>query len=466
MLNLNIDEFIEKMKNKEVSTSPYLDLRNEAAQKKNYGRRISFFKKEKATNYKLLPLKSIAFPFDPFTMEETNEYNESNKFRTQMSAGTMMLAFKKYYNGNAEAKAKFLRRAKVDSWNTENVEVLTKEDIDVFAPFTFPYVFTLPLVHVNNKIVTGNPNGADFKVDIKRDEVGNIKDKWTDKDGNEHVTPTFLKNAMELAGMYTSIALSKYKEWVTTEGANKTDDDKFKQKMMFLSAAPISEDRPRNYLLCYAISMGNQLELDVDAIKKMEPKDFSKNLCLVGLSGNMQTILDDFYKNYKNRNVYADFFELDVIVPDIEDKKERGQKTKYNNAENRLSEYKDPEVLPKLVNGMVEYLNGIKDIDKVFLGSSYVSPYDEDTHNALVRNIAETTDLVKLGLTSGVAERYAGLISDVWGAKAAPFLLELGMGEVKEGAEISAEEKKAVREELKNVLIESDDMEEIDIVEE
>lgn len=465
---LNIDDFIEKMKNKEVSTSPFEDIRNEAAQKKNYGRRIPFFKKEKETNYKLLPLKSIAFPFDPFLVEATDDYNETTKFRTEVSAETMMKAFKKYYNDNTEAKEKFMKKAKVTSWNTEQFDELTKEDIKVFAPFTVPYVFTLPLIHVNNKVVTGNPNGADYKIDIKRDEVGRIKEEWVDKEGEKHKTPKFVMNAMELASFFSSMALNQYNEWVRGEGANKTDDDKFKYKMSLMSASPISEDRPRNYLLAYAIDMGKNLTLE-DTIKEMEPKDFAKHLVLVSYTSNVRTTVEGFKGTYASRDVYPGFYEIDVIVPDIEDKKERGQKTKWNNAEVKLSEYEDKAVLDTIRRGTSEYLDSIKDIDKIFLGSSYVNPYDAETHEALLRNLSETVDPSKLELTEKIVTRFGGLISDIWGSAAKNVLLAYGMGELKEGTEVTDKELNDARLEMSSVMadLNSDDgMDEIEIVEE
>lgn len=463
---LNIDDFIAKMQNKEVSTSPFEDLRNESAQKKNYGRRIPFLKKEKNAKIKLLPLKSIAFPFDPFAVEVTDEYNEENKFRTEFSAETMMLAFKKYYNGNPEAKEKFMKKAKVASWDTENVEELNKTDIDAFAEFTVPYIFTLPLVHVNNKIVTGNANGADYKVDIKRNEVGAIVDSWTDKEGQIHDTPKFIKDAMELANFFTSMALDKYNEWARTEGANKTDDDKLKYKMNLMSESPISEDRPKNYLLCYALSMTDDLVLDEKTILEMEPKDYAKHLCLVNYSKDVRTTVEGFSGTYKRKNVYPGFYEIDVIVPDIENKQDRGKETKWNNADLMVSGYENSQILNSIRTNTSAYLDSIKDIDKIFLGSSYVSPYSNEIHEALLKNISETVDPNKLNLTEGIATRFAGMITDIWGAKAASIMSDLAMGELKEGEEISQDELNKNRLELSNALQDETDLDEVNLVEE
>lgn len=461
---VSIDDFISKMKNKEVSTSPFEDIRNESNQKKNFGRRIPFLKKEKNSRIKLLPLKTIAFPFDPFTVEATDEYNEENKFRTEASAYTMMMAFKKYYNDNQEAKTAFMKKAKVAEWNTEDVENLTKQDIDTFAEFTFPFIFSLPVVHVNNKIVTGNANGADYKIDIKRNEVGAILDQWEDKEGNINETPKYIKTAMTMAGFFSSIALTEYNEWLLTEGANKTDDDKAKHKMNLMSNSPISEDKPKNYLLAYAITMENGLQLDEKTILEMETKDFAKHLCLVSYSKDVKNTIADFSTTYASRNVYPGFYEIDVIVPNIEDKKERGQNVKWNNAEFRLNEYENKEVLNKIVNGTSEYLDGIKDIDKIFLGSSYVSPYTVEIHEALMRNISDTVDPVKLNLTEGVVARFGQFISDVWGAKASDVLLSAGMGELKEG-DISEEERKAARLEMSTYMEDGGELDEVNITE-
>lgn len=464
MKTINIDDFISQMRNREVSVSSFDDIRNEKIQKKENNRRIGFFKKEKDTNYKALPLKTIAFPFDPFTME-TKEFNEDNKFRTEKSARTMILAFKKFYSQDEELKKEFMKKAKVQSWDTSDVETITKEDVIVFRNFTFPYIFTLQLIHINDKIVTGDANGKDYRITVVRDEVGNVVDYWTDKSGENHVTPQFIKRSMELASFYTQIALNKYNEWLATEGANKTDDDKSKQRLAFLSSVPIAEERPKNYLLSYIFDMKNKLEMPHDELEDLTEVNVAKNLKLIPLSGTLKAQLELFKNTYENRDIYPSFYELDVVVPDIEDKQERGKGTKWNNAEFKISELPS-ELYVKLEDSTSIHLDEKKEIDKVFLGSSYVQPYTETIFKSLVDQISKTADLNKLGVTNELALRYAELLTDIFGSKAAPLLSDAEFGDLKSGELIDNKTMENVRKEMANVLSDDeDDLEEIDIEE-
>ena len=74
MQNTNIDDFISQMRNREVSVSSFDDIRNEKIQKKENNRRIPYFKKEQGKKYKVLPLKTIAFPFDPSETPKLVDY--------------------------------------------------------------------------------------------------------------------------------------------------------------------------------------------------------------------------------------------------------------------------------------------------------------------------------------------------------------------------------------------------------
>lgn len=466
MENLNIEDFISQMRNREISVASFDDIRNEKLQKKENNRRIGFFKKEKDTNFKVLPLKTVAFPFDPFKVEVTSEFNEDNKFRTEASAETMILAFKRVYSENEELKEKFLRKAKVDSWEIKDLDKVTKEDIEVFREFTHPFIFTLQLIHVNDKVVTGDANGKDYKVTVVRDEVGNIVDSWTDKSGEEHVTPQFIKRSMELASFYTQIALNKYNEWLVGEGANKTDDDKAKQRMAFLSDCPISEERPRNYLLAYVFSMGNELVLPLKDIRDLDEKNVGKHLKLIPLSGKLKDQIALFDTTYAKRDLYPSFYEMDVIVPDIEDAKERGQKTNWTTADEKLNDYEEKEVIDKLCLACSKHIDEKKEIEKVFLGSSYVNPYTETIYKALVDQVANNTDLKKLGVTNEIALRYASLLSDVFGSKAADVLSDAEFGDLKSGELADSKVMQETRNQLANALNDSDEeLEEIDIVE-
>lgn len=452
-MNFDLDGFLKQLQNGEVSTSSISDLRNEDLQKKTYGRRIPFLKKERNEKSRLLILKSIAIPFNPFTCAEDDKFNPGRKFRTEKAASTTLLALKKFYNENAAQKELFLQRAKVDSWDTSNLEEVTNEDREVFSKFYVTNIFTINKVHINNKAVTGKDNGADFKVDIKRDDIGNIVEQWEDAEGNKQTMPRFLTTAISLGGFFSSVYLQQYKDWELTEGANKTDDDKARQKMAIMSQSPITEDRPGNTLLAIKLPLTNSLELDMETISKWEEKDFSRAFVQIPYTQKIRSQVEDFTQTYKRRDLYSDFYELDMVVPDQEDKKLRGQETKYNYVECPLKECKGYD---KILNGVITAINSLENIDKIMLASSYVEPLTSDVIEALCRNLKDVCDLQKLSLTEGTVNRFGEIISLVWGDKADSILMDADLGELPEET-ITQKERELAKAEIMKSLAEDED---------
>lgn len=457
---LNIDEYLRQLQAGEAASSSVEDLRNEDLQTKSYGRRIPFLKKDRNSRSRILLFKSIAVPFNPFTVAEDDKYSASKKFRTEKSATTTMLALKKYYNENEEAKAKFLNKVGATEWDTTS-EVLTETDVEVFKRFYVSTIFTINKVHINNKAVTGRDNGADYKVDIKRDEVGKIIEEYNDAEGNIVKMPRFIKTAISLGEFFASCYLQEYKDWETSEGSERTDDDKAVQKMAIMGKSPLSEDRPGNTMLAMKLPLqAGKLKLDFETMKTWEAKDFTKCFVQVAYTKPIRTKVEAFQTDYEDRDVYADFYEVDMRVPDIEDPKKRGQDTTYEFTTDTFTGH--GEEGQKVLDKIVEALDSLENIDKTIIASSYVEPLTNDVIDALCRNLKDTCDLQTLKITDNVVNRYGDLISTIWGEKADSILMDSAMGELREG-DVTDEDKKLAKAEIMNALNEDDDLEEVDI---
>lgn len=461
-MSINIDEFLQQMINGEVSTSSVSDLRNEELQNKSRGRRISFLKKDRNTKSRVLLFKSIALPFNPFTAKEDGTYHGKRKFRTEKSVQSTIIALKKYYDGNAEVKQALLDKIKVDSWDTSNAEVVTAEDREVFKRFFVDHIFTVNKVHVNNKAVTGKDNGADFKIDIRRDEIGNIMETWVDGEGNEQKLPRFVKTILDLGSMFSTIYFQQFKNWEMTEGANKTDDDKSLQRMAIMNQSPVAEDRPYNVLLGMRLPLKSVgAGIDFEAIKDWNEVDFQKALVLINYTKPIRTKIEEFYKDYSHKNVHADFYEVDMIVPDIEDPKKRGQDTSFNHIERSICGENDPQGR-ELYKKVVDTLDSLENLDKIVLSSLYVEPLTSDVVDALTRNLKDTCDLQKLEITEAVVNRFGDLISRVWGEAADNLLVDAAMGELPEET-ITEQEKENARKEMLKAMSDDEELEEIDL---
>ena len=456
-MSINIDEYLTKLQSGEVSTSSVSDLRNEDLQKKSYGRRISFLKKDRNTKSRILLFKSLAIPFNPFTCVEDVNYNAGRKFRTEKSVTTTLLALKRFYHQNEEAKQAFLVKAKETEWDTSNLSVITEQDRKVFAKFFVSNIFTINQIHINNKAVTGKDNGADFKVDIKRDEVGNIIEKWEDSEGKVCTLPNFVKTAVSLGNFFSAAYLQEYKDWELSEGANKTDDDKSKKRLSIMSQSPIQEDRPRNTILGMKLPLAAKgLDLDYEAIKKWEEKDFIKALVQVSYTKPIRTKIEGLQADYSHKDTFADFYEVDMIVPDIEEPKQRGQDTVYNYVDFPVKD------VDGLFSKIINALDSLENLDKIMLASSYVDPLTSDVIEALARNLKDTCDLQKLSLTDGTVNRFGDIISLVWGDKADSILVDASMGELPEET-VTQEDRDLAKAAIMSALSEDDELEEVDL---
>lgn len=457
---LNIDEYLRQLQSGEAASSSVEDLRNEDLQIKSYGRRIPFLKKDRNTRSRILLFKSIAVPFNPFTVAEDDKYNSAKKFRTEKSATTTMLALKKYYNENEAAKVKFLSKVGVAEWDTTG-ETLTETDVKVFKKFYVSTIFTINKVHINNKAVTGRDNGSDYKVDIRRDEVGKIIEEYTDAEGNIVKMPRFIKTAISLGEFFSACYLQEYKDWEADEGSTRTDDDKAKQKMAIMGKSPLSEDRPGNTMLAMKLPLQNgSLKLDFETMKSWEAKDFAKCFVQVAYTKPIRTKVEAFQTDYQDKDVYADFYEVDMRVPDVEDAKKRGQDTTFEFTTDTFASH--GEEGQRILNKIIEALDSLENIDKIILASSYIEPLTNDVIEALCRNLKDTCDLQSLKITEGIVKRNGDLISTIWGEKADGILMDSAMGELREG-DVTEEERKLVRSEIMNALSEDDDLEEVDI---
>lgn len=431
------------------------DIRNENKQKKNYGIRIPMLKKEKDTNYRLLPLKSIAIPFDPFTVRVTDTYHEDRKFRTEKTVSTTIGVLKTYYDQNEEAKAALMDKVKVTEWDTSNPEVVTAKDREVFNKYFVTQIFTVYYAHINDKIVTGKKDGADYKLDIPRDESGNVLEQTTDSEGNVVKVPRFIKSAVELADLFSMINLERYKKWEANEGASKTDSEKATRKMTMMGEAPITQDRPKNFILGFKLPMvKGSLELDVEAISKWEEKDFRKAMFITVNSSKLRTAIEEIPRLYSKKDYFADFYEIDMKVPNEDDPQKRGQDTNFSIAVNSINEL-DDEVKNHIISNIINVADNTPNIDKVVLASSYISPLNEDIMSMLLNRVAEDYNFETLNLTASQIDRFGSLLENIWGQDVSEIMMKAAMGELEEGS-VTDKELKENKEQMNALLSEMD----------
>lgn len=464
----NYDEFIKELKN--GAGTPLSDLRNPENQVKSYGRRLPMFKKEKNGRVRLLPLKLVIIPFNPFTVEEDDKYNKKRLFSPARSAHTVMSLLKQYYSENEDLKAKFLEKAGYEKeWDLTNPDEITKTDLEVFGEYLKPFIYSYPVMHINDSVVTGNPRGADYLVSLKRNEVGDLLDEWVNADGETVKLAKYTRTASELAALFSSVANNKFKAWLATkEGQAAASNQKLidTKKMSFNSESPITDDRPKNELICLAIpcTPGEQIQLDEKELLKLEPSAFSKYLVRVNYTKNIRLKIEAFSKDLKNRDVYPSFYELDVIIPDIEDATDRGADTQFDKAEYKIQDLENAEAKKVIYDGVTHAVDSIKDLDAVFKASVYARPLEEDVVEALTARIAETVDIKTLNLTEAQVNRFGELIGDVWASAASDLLVKAQTGALPQGEDVEKQIKEE-RASITNIMTELEEEEEEEVTE-
>lgn len=450
----NYLELLEEFKNGK-GTFSVGDIRNENKQKKDYGTRISMLKKEKDTNCRLLVSKSIAIPFDPFSVQVTEDYHDDRKFRTEKTVSTTIGVLKAYYEQNAEAKQALLKKVRIEEWDTTNPEECNAKDLEVFEAFKVTNIFTIYYVHINNKVVTGRDKGADYRIEVPRDESGKIMDYIVSPNGEKITTPRYVKLAVQLGDFFSMINLERYKEWEQGEGANKTKNEQATKKMAFLNETPITQDRPKNLVLGIKLPMlPGRLDLDAAAIAKWEDKDFRKAMFITSNSSKLRTCLEEIPKLYSSKDNYADFYEIDMKVPNEDDDNKRGQDTNFTVRDNSIDTLPD-DIKLKVVKGFKDVIDNTPNIDKIVLGSSYVQPLNDDIMNMLLKKVSEEYKFSNFTLTSRQINLFGDLLENIWGDEVSEVLMSAAMGELPDGS-VSESELKSNKEEMNKAIQEMD----------
>lgn len=444
---INYNELLKDLTNG-VGTVSVDDIRNEDKQKKNYGQRFPMLKKEKSTNVRLLALKSLAIPYDPFTGKETEQYNPGRKFRPEQSVTSIITALKMFYRENEEAKKVIMDKANVTEWDVTGDEV-TNLDREIFAKVTLPRIYSINTVHINNVAVTGRDTGADYKMDVNRDAItGQLIKEWKDAEGNTVRMPQFIQNTIDLGDFLSSCYLEEYKKWEAKEGQGKTKQDKANEKMRIMGKSPLSQDRPKNFLLVMALPLAKgTVNLDLEELAKWELNDYIKSFRIMGYTQKIEKAVNDMGTLYKNQDVFTDFYEIDMTVGDEDDAQVRGQKAGFGFAVNSLNNIADAELKKKILGYIQEALDGLENTDKIVLGSSYINPLTSDVIQMLFSQVKQTVKLDDLIVGSGTMKRFAGIITDVWGDEAASLAVADAMGELPE-ENVSQEEMDKNRAEM------------------
>lgn len=416
----NYENYLKQMMSGEISTKSKLNLRNESKQERKRGARLPFLKKEKNKTSKLLILTDLSLGFNPFSGEvEKDGYNSESKFRPELSFETVALSLKKFYNENEEIKEKFLEQMGISSWDTSNVGVITKEDLEVLDSAKKPRIFSFNMLSVVSKTLNGNERPATFRVDYSRNEIG------------DPIVPegeSYPKN-LEISSFYNTIAMEKYNEWLE-ENQSAPDKVKDEKRREFLKENPISSDYPKNFMLMVELPLNG--ENGVSGLDKMTEEQIKDALVVTPRTDALNVTLNNIRSRFKSsRDVYANFYEVDMIVGNEEDNLQRGKNTKYNNAEVKLCDMEGWDSFKDKLEKVIDEFTNQEEIIRKTVARRVM---DESTIEKVAVALAEDVPLesIEPWLKDQTVERYAPIISQIYGNAADDLLMTQEVGGLEE----------------------------------
>lgn len=413
-----LEDLLQELSDNGKDAGSEFNLRSEEIQQKDRTARIPKIKKEPKKKSKFLIPLELAIPFNPITGKADDTYNPSRKFRPIMSVTKLSLMLKELANRNEETKKAFMSRAGVESWDTSDTKVLTAEDKAIFIKYRVPVIYTVPVVNVNIPTLTGQYS-RDYIIDVKRDPItGNLV--------NPEEEPLVLQaNRFFRDISYEEVAA--YQKKLDSGELNDTEQVQKTTRMNIYGKNPVSDDHPLNWLICVNLPLISSYQLNTEAgidYPAMDEELLRKNLGLIKLNGKMNTALDN-YRNgsWKKYDKYYDYWELDMSCPTEEGTPaEIGNATVYEKPQEEVCDF---AYFEKLDTALKSYLDNRADIEKVFLASARIAPYNETVEKQLATALKTVIDTNNEFLTKEVIKRHTDFLTIVLSDDADALLLEV-----------------------------------------
>lgn len=458
---MKLEDFMKELSENGLDGTSKYKLRNENIQSRDRTARLPKVKKELKKKEKLLIPLELAIPFNPMTGKVDDTYGPDNKFRPILSATKVSLMLKELANRNEDTKKAFMSRAGVESWDTSDATQLTVEDRAIFKKYLVPVVYTLPVVNVNIPALTGT-YGRDYTINVERDPItGNLL--------NPDDEPLVLQaNRFFRDVCYEEIAA--YQKKIDDGIVNDTEKVQLQTKQNIYGKNPVSDDHPSNWLVVIDLPLRNNYVLDTEngiSYAGMNVEELRSRLYLIRMNKALKDSLDK-YKNgeWTKYDKYYDYWEIDMSCPNEGNTPaEIGQGTNYEKPQEMVEEFAHFE---KLNQAIIDYLNDRQDIEKIFLASVRIAPYDNRVEGQLATALKTVIDLNSEWVTEEVIKRHADFLTIVMGEEADAILLEVEMGASNRAAGELNESKSKEEYDLNKILTDEEEdvnLEELDILE-
>lgn len=419
----SVTELLEKMRSGELGGVSQFKLRDENIQFKGRLRGLPMLKRENKKKSKLLFKLELALPFNPLTGDVDETYNPNTKYRPLKSVRTVSLALKAICNESEEVKAKYMKRAGMEAWDTSDLTKLTSEDRTALKKYKVPRIFTVPIVHINIPALTGNDYGRDYAIKVDRDpENDMIIGEW----------PAPLK----INKLYSDMT---YEEKTALEkrvkdGFEDLTDKELEEKIKAMySLIPVSSDYPANYVIAYELPLDTKFALKDDVILNEFDRDLAyKHVVLIKRTAEILAAFESYQNgSFQMVDVYDEYWEYDMRCPtDAPDAKTIGKETRYEKA---MIQIKDMKGYAKFEEAMYALEDEFDDLEKIFMKSVRLTKYDESVESKLLDSAKTVLSLENPFLTEKVIKSNADIISLIFGDKGDDIIAEAEAGIKTEG---------------------------------
>lgn len=276
-----------------------LGTRDESKQVKTFVTRISKMATVCGINARALVMKDIVLPFNPFTLEEDEIYNEKNKYRPILLVSQVIEGIKTICKENEEL-AKGYEELLGGAFS--DCPEATLEDYLLFKHkgYIYPRVTSYYVTQVN---MGGKQGLPEFKVRYTVDERELNEEKNYDYDK----APVHA----QLASLFSAICREEWRAVKTVlDKNNVTDDEKESKRADIFSKSPISFVKPFNVLPFFFFPINT----DFPVLKEENFMDIEKSIRFYNKTDKWITAFEEV-KNSDALDELIDFYDFTVKTP-------------------------------------------------------------------------------------------------------------------------------------------------------
>ena len=296
---LSLQELFANAMSGKVQMHSALGTRDESKQTKQFTTRIQKMKTVCGLNHRILVMKDIVLPFNPFTGDSDEIYNSVVPFRPILLVSQVIAQIK-----DICAKDEALRETyeKMLGGKFSDGEEVTYEDYCLFKRngFIKPRIMTYDIVSVN---LNGRCGFPDFKQKYTVDSSQLNADKTYDAAN----APAHHK----LAVLFNAICREKWKEQEAQLKANNATEEQISNaRRSVFSESPISFVKPQNLIPFFFYDLGKEFP----EIKEENFMDVEKDIRYYSYTDKWSIAFEEALKD-DSYDELIDFFDFTVKTP-------------------------------------------------------------------------------------------------------------------------------------------------------